>query len=76
MAALELDVVKLMAKPAAARLAELVEMIRGLAYPKSGGARRGVRLTDKSRRAQDFGTLRPMALFFALFPEMMISRGR
>ena len=74
MAALELDVVELMAKPAAARLAELVEMIRGLAYPKC--ARRGVRLTDKSRRAQDFGTLRPMALFFALFSELMISRGR
>ncbi len=30
MAALELDVVELMAKPAAARLAELVEMIRGI----------------------------------------------
>jgi hypothetical protein len=44
MSALELDVVELMAKPAAARLAELVEMIRGLAYPKSGGARRGVHL--------------------------------
>ena len=31
---------------------------------------------DKSRRAQDLGTLRPRALFFALFSEMMISRGR
>jgi hypothetical protein len=31
---------------------------------------------EKSRRAHHFGTLRPMALFFAFFPEMMISRGR
>jgi hypothetical protein len=44
MAALELEVVELMAKHTAARLTELVELIRGLANPKSGGARRGVPL--------------------------------
>jgi hypothetical protein len=42
MAALELEVVELMAKHTAARLTGLVEMIRGLANPKSGGARRKV----------------------------------
>jgi hypothetical protein len=39
MAALELDVVELMAKHTAARLAGMVGMIRGLANPKSGVAR-------------------------------------
>jgi hypothetical protein len=29
---------------------------------------------DKSRRDQDLGTLRPRALFFALFSEMMMSQ--
>jgi len=38
MAALDLNVVELMAKHTAARLTGLVEMIRGLANPKSGGA--------------------------------------
>jgi len=42
MAAPVLEVVKLMARHTAARLTGLVEMIRGLANPKSGGARREV----------------------------------
>jgi hypothetical protein len=43
MAVLELEVVELMAKHTT-RLTGLVEMIRGLANPKSGGARRGLHL--------------------------------
>ena len=42
MAAPELEVVELTAKHTAIRLTELIEMIRGLANPKSGGARREV----------------------------------
>ena len=42
MAALVLVVVELMAKHTATRLTGLVEMIRGLASPKSEGARREV----------------------------------
>ena len=42
MAALVLVVVELMAKHTATRLTGLVEMIRGLANPKSGGARQEV----------------------------------
>jgi hypothetical protein len=42
MTALVLEVLELMAKHTAARLTRLVEMIRGLANPKSGGARREV----------------------------------
>jgi hypothetical protein len=37
-----LEVVELMAKHTTARLTGFVEMIRGLANPKSGGARREV----------------------------------
>jgi hypothetical protein len=40
MAALELEVVELMAKHPEARLTGLPEMIRGLANPKSGSASR------------------------------------
>jgi hypothetical protein len=40
MAALEIEVMELMAKHTAVRLSGLVERIRGLATPKSGGARR------------------------------------
>jgi hypothetical protein len=42
MATLELGVVELMAKYTSTRLTGLVEMIRGLANPKSEGARREV----------------------------------
>ena len=42
MVALELGVVELMTKHTATRLTGLVEMIRGLASPKSEGARREV----------------------------------
>ena len=42
MAALVLAIVELMAKHTAARRTGLVEMIRGLASPKSEGARREV----------------------------------
>ena len=48
MAALELELVELMAKHTAARLTGLVKMIRGLGNPKSGGARRGVHLHPQS----------------------------
>ena len=44
MAALELEVVELMAKHTVAQLPGLVEGIRGLANPKSRGARREVHL--------------------------------
>ena len=44
MAALELELVELMAKHTTSRLTGLVAMIRGLANPKSEDARREVRL--------------------------------
>ena len=44
MAALELGLVQLMAENTVARLTGLVEMIRGLAHPKSEGARREIHL--------------------------------
>ena len=46
---LELDVVELMTKDTASRLAGLVGMIRGLANPKSGGARWEVHSGDHDR---------------------------
>jgi hypothetical protein len=48
MATLELDVVELMAKHTASRLAGLVGIIRGLENPKSVGARRRVHLQPQT----------------------------
>jgi len=49
MAALVLGIVELMAKHTAPRRTGLVEMIRGLANPKSGGARWEVHSGDHDR---------------------------